>query len=150
MTANAFGANFSPQLPDNGFVTWSKLAGEAIPKIEVGGNYELTKGGEALKECFVSSYLPFMSARITNRSNADISVQLGAQKIVTVDIPKKKAVSIVGTPFVSLSIYNRGDVDIEEDEIKITCENDMEQLLLYTQAVRGGLKVAKHHVIQVI
>ena len=150
MTGAAFGANFTPQLPDNGFVTWSKLAGEAIPKIEVGGNYELTKGGEELTKCFVSSYLPFMSARITNRSDSDISVQLGAQKVVTVDIPKRKAISISGTPFVSMTLYNRGTVDIEEDEIKITCENDMEQLLLYYQSVRAGLKVAKYHVIQVV
>ena len=150
MSESTFGVNFTPQLPDNGFVTWSKLAGEAIPKIEVGKSHELTKGGEPLTKGFVMSYLPFMAARITNRSNSDISVQIGAQKIVTVDIPKKKSVSIVGTPFVSMSIYNRGDVDIEEDEIKITCENDMEQLLLYYQSVNAGLKVAKHHIIKVV
>lgn len=152
MTRNVhgFAAEFEPQLPDVGFITWSKLAGDPIPAIPAGENYELKKDGKALAESFALSYLPFMAARITNRSDADLSVQLSAQKNVTVDLPKKKAISISGTPFLTMTIYNNSDTDVAEDEIKVTCENDMENVLHYVAAVRSNLKVAKYNVIRVV
>jgi len=147
---------FETQLPDNGFIAWSKKSGDPIPEIKVGESIELTKKGVKpgervkLSESFVKTYLPFLSARITNRSNSDITIRLGAQNQTSFDIPKKKAVSISGHPFVEMQIFNVGTENIAEDEIRITCENDMEQLLLYAQSLSVGLKVAKHTIMRVV